>query len=133
VEAASSPEGSGTVEQTRLAEATAKLEDLFADQFVSGTIDRAALASAIDEVVQAFAEAARARVRETIDEVIASGQQLASQMSAEERARAASAPEQLGATEDALVRGWGWHRHRGFGGFGAFGFPRMHRFRHRHF
>jgi hypothetical protein len=114
--------------QARLAEATAKLEDLFADQFVRGTIDRAALASAMDEAVRAFSESARAKVLEHIDDVLASAQQIASQLSPEERAAAVAAPEQLGTTEDAIVRGWGWKRARGFGGFGAFAFPGMFRF-----
>jgi hypothetical protein len=125
---ASSSQTAAADPQARLAEATAKLEDLFADQFVRGTIDRAALASAMDEAVQAFAESARAKVLEHIDDVLESAQQVASQLSPEERADAVATPEQLGETEDALVRGWGWRRARGFGGLGAFAFPGMYRF-----
>jgi hypothetical protein len=133
VEAASSSQAAAswqkkvTDAQARLADATAKLEDLFADQFVKGAIDRPALASAVDEAVQAFSQEAQARVRKHIEEMITEGQQLAAQMSPEERAVVADPPEQLGTADDAILAGWGWGRRRGFGGYGAFAFPGMFR------
>jgi hypothetical protein len=117
--------------QARIADATAKLEDAFAEQFVRGAIDRGALASAIDEAVQAFPEAAREKVQAHIEELIEDGQAAAPQLTAEERAEAVAPPERLGATEQAMIDGWGWRQGRGFGGYGAFGFPGMFSYGHR--
>jgi hypothetical protein len=114
--------------QAHVAEVTGKLEDAFTDQFVRGTIDRGALANAIDETVQAFPEAARPKVQAHIDEVLSTSEKLVPQLSPEERADAAAPPEPLGTEEQAALRGWGWGRARGFGGVGAFGFPSMLRF-----
>jgi hypothetical protein len=114
--------------QAHIAEVTGKLEDAFTDQFVRGTIDRGALANAIDEAVQAFPEAARPKVQAHIEEVLSTSEKLLPQLSPEERADAAASPETLGTEEQAAVRGWGWRRARGFGGVGAFGFPSMLRF-----
>jgi hypothetical protein len=110
---------SGSDGQEPTAEARAKLEDTFSEQFVRGTIDRGALASAIDEAVLSFPEAQRAEVRAHIDQVIDAGEQLASQMSLEERAQVAG-PERLGTTSEALG-GWGWSRGFGRGVRGGFG------------
>jgi hypothetical protein len=110
-----------------MAEATWALEGAFADQFVRNEIDPAALSSAIDEVIRAMPEAIRPQAQQRIEEVLRSGQAAASLMSPEERASLASAPapEAVGSAEEALIRSWGWDGYRGWGGEGAFGFPRL--------
>jgi hypothetical protein len=111
--------------QAQIADATARLEAAFAKQFQQAAIDRAALGRLIDQAVQAFPEPARAKVKLHIDEVIETGQQVAPQMTPEERNNAVTPPEQLGQTQQGLIAGWGWGAPLGFGGLGAFGFPGM--------
>jgi hypothetical protein len=111
--------------QARTAEATWALEGAFADQFVRNEIDPAALSASIDEAIRAMPEAIRAQAQQRIDEVLRSGQAVASMMSSEERASLASppAPEAVDSAERALIRRWGWDGYRGWGGEGAFAFP----------
>jgi hypothetical protein len=116
--------------QARIAGATAKLESVFADQFVRGQIDRAALTGPIDEVIQSMPEAARPRVAQHIDQVVDAAEKLAPQMTAEQRVSAAKAPseDKIGHLEWGLVNAWGWPAGFGWGGLGAFGFPGMYGF-----
>jgi hypothetical protein len=116
--AQASPEG---VSEGQVAAATSRLEKAFSDQFVQGNIDRGALTGAIDDVLQAMPETARAGALEHIDSVIATGQKLAAEMTPEQRAEVAKppSPEQQGQLKQ-YVTGWGWP---GYGGFGAFGYP----------
>jgi hypothetical protein len=110
--------------QARVAETTLKLENEFSKQFVAGQIDRTALAPLINDVVRALPNAARPKFRKHIDEVLATGEKLAVQMTPDERTDAAAAhPESIGKTEQALVNAWGWPIGGGWGGLGAFGFP----------
>jgi hypothetical protein len=120
--AQASPEG---VSQERLASTTLKLEKAFSDQFVHGAIDRSALTGAIDDVLHAMPEAARAGAQEHIDLVLATGQKLAAQMTPEQRAAVAQPPssEQVGQVKQGIVAGYGWPGLGGWGGFGAFGWP----------
>jgi hypothetical protein len=111
--------------QAQIADATARLEAAFAKQFQQAAIDRAKLAHLIDEAVQAFPAAARGQVQLHIDKVIETGEQVAPQMTQEERDKAVTPPEHLGATHEAQLAGWGWGGAGGFGGLGAFGFPGM--------
>lgn len=114
--------------QAQMADATARLEAAFEKQFEQAAIDRAALEKLITEAVQAFPEPARMRVRLRIDEVIETGQKVASQMTPAERTKAVTPvpKEKLGRTQQHLLTGWGWGGGTGFGGFGAFGFPGMY-------
>jgi hypothetical protein len=111
--------------QQKVAETTMNLENAFAEQFVRGQIDRDALSPAIDEVIAAMPETARPKVQEHIDHVLQVGAQLASQMTPEQRAEAATPPsaEKIGKTEQAQLAAWGWPGFAGWGGIGAFGFP----------
>jgi hypothetical protein len=120
-----SPE-SAPAEQTRIADATLKLEGAFREQFVQGKIDRSALSKPIDEVVQAMPEAARPKVQEHIDQVLSRGAELAAQMTPEERAQVSAAPEKVSSAQHAIVSAWGWPNAAGWGGLGAFGFPGMY-------
>jgi len=119
--AQASPEG---VSQGQVAATTLRLEKAFSDQFVHGNIDRGALTGAINDVLQAMPETARAGAEEHIDRVIATGQKLAAEMTPDQRAAAATppSPEQLGQLKQ-FVGGFGWPGAAGFGGLGAFGFP----------
>jgi hypothetical protein len=119
--AQASPEGAS---QGQVAATTLRLEKAFSDQFVRGDIDRGALTGAIEDVLQAVPETARAGAQEHIDRVIATGQKLAAQMTPEQRAEAAAppSPEQSGQLRQ-FVGGFGWPGAAGFGGLGAFGFP----------
>jgi hypothetical protein len=112
--------------QARIAETTLKLEKAFDDQFVQGKIDRSALP--IDDVLQAFPEAARPKVQTHIDHVLTVGEKLAAQMSPEERTQAVTPPaaEKVGKTAQAWTGAWGWPGYGGFGGYGAFGWPGMY-------
>lgn len=122
----------GAVEdgQARIAQLTGQLEDEFAKQFEQNQIEQAKLSQLISQLVQAFPEAARARVQNHIDGVFEAGKKTAAQMPADERSKAvAPTPkEKLGKTQQGLITGWGWGGGwgRGFGGFGAFGFPGMY-------
>lgn len=113
--------------QAHVADLTGQLEDAFARQFEQNAIDQAKLAHMIAQVIQAFPEAARAKVKIHIDEVFETGQRVASQMPSEDRSKAvAPVPkEKLGTVQQHQLAGWGWGTARGFGGFGAFGFPGM--------
>jgi len=119
--AQAAPEG---VSQGQVAATTLRLEKAFSDQFVQGNIDRGALTGAINDVLQAMPETARAGAEEHIDRVIATGQKLAAEMTPDQRAAAATppSPEQLGQLKQ-FVGGFGWPGAAGFGGLGAFGFP----------
>ena len=119
--AQASPEG---VSQGQVAATTLRLEKAFSDQFVHGNIDRGALTGAINDVLQAMPETARAGAQEHIDRVLATGQKLAAEMTPDQRAAAATppSPEQLGQLKQ-FVGGFGWPGAAGFGGLGAFGFP----------
>ncbi|HTQ45365.1 MAG TPA: hypothetical protein VMI75_21555 [Polyangiaceae bacterium] len=119
--ARAAPEG---VSQGQVAATTLRLEKAFSDQFVQGSIDRGALTGAINDVLQAMPETARAGAEEHIDRVIATGQKLAAEMTPDQRAAAATppSPEQLGQLKQ-FVGGFGWPGAAGFGGLGAFGFP----------
>jgi hypothetical protein len=112
--------------QARIADTTLKLEKAFADQFVQGKIDRSALP--IDEVIQAFPEAARPKVQAHVDQILTTGEKLASQMTPEQRTEAVTPPaaEKVGKTAEAQVAAWGWPGYAGWGGYGAFGFPGMY-------
>ena len=114
--------------KARIASTTLKLENLFSDQFGRGTIDRAALQPAIDDVVQAFPEAGRQKVQEHIDEVIARGRDAVKQLTPEQRQAIAAAPghDKVGHLEQYLADGYGWGGYAGWGGCGAFGFPGMY-------
>jgi hypothetical protein len=112
--------------QARLAETTQKLESAFADQFVQGRIDRAALATSIRDVVNAMPEGARPKVQQHIDQVLGAAEKLAPTLTAEQRARSAAPAEKIGSAQQAQVTAWGWPSTAGFGGFGAFGFPSMY-------
>ena len=111
--------------QAQIADATARLEAAFAQQFRQAAIDRAALQHLIDQAVQAFPAPARGQVQLHIDKVIATAEQVAPRMTQEERDNAVTPPEQLGQTQQGLITGWGWGAPLGFGGLGAFGFPGM--------
>jgi hypothetical protein len=114
--------------QQHVATATQKLEDAFNEQFVRGKIDRAALSSAMNDVVEAMPEAARPKVKEHIELVLQTGERLTSQLTPEQRAAAVAPPppEKVGKTAQAQVAAWGWPGYAGFGGYGAFGFPAMY-------
>ncbi len=109
--------------QAQIADATARLEAAFEQQFKQAEISREKLQHLIDQAVQAFPAQARGQVQLHIDKVIATGEQVAPQMTQEERDSAVTPPEQLGQTEQGLITGWGWGAPFGFGGLGAFGFP----------
>jgi hypothetical protein len=112
--------------QARIAETTLKLEKAFGDQFVQGKVDRSALP--IDEVIQAFPEAARPKVQAHIEHILTIGEKLATHMTPEQRAEAVAPPpaEKVGKTTEAQTLAWGWPGYAGFGGYGAFGFPGMY-------
>jgi len=116
--------------QARIGETTWSLERAFSDQFVRGQVDSQALAPLVDAVVQAMPEAARSKVAAHIAQVIATGQSLASTMSADQRARVAAAPAAgaggTTAVPIGIVSSWGWPGYAGWGGIGAFGFPGMY-------
>ncbi|HEX8790134.1 MAG TPA: hypothetical protein VF765_04230 [Polyangiaceae bacterium] len=118
------PEGS----QARIADLTRQLEDAFEKQFEQNLVNQAQLAHMISDVIQAFPQAARERVKIHIDEVFDTGQKAAGQMPPEERTKAVTPPppEKLGKTQQHLIAGWGWGGGAGFGGLGAFGFPGMY-------
>ncbi len=109
--------------QAQIADLTGRLEDAFAKQFEQNAIDQAALEKLIAQTVQAFPQAAQEKVRIHIDSVFEMGKKVAPQMGHSERVRAITPPEKLGRTQQALLTSWGWGGGRGFGGFGAFGFP----------
>jgi hypothetical protein len=113
--------------QQRVADTTRKLENAFNEQFVHGKIDREALSGPISEVVEAMPEAARPKVKDHIELILKTGEQLASQMTPEQRAAAAEPPpaEKVGTTQQAQIAAWGWPGAAGWGGYGAFGFPGM--------
>jgi hypothetical protein len=117
-----------SAEQVRLANTTQNLEQAFNEQFVKGSIDRAALAGPIEEVVQAMPQPARPKVQTHIDQVLQTAEKLVGQMNPEERAQAAApvAAEKIGATSQAQIAAWGWPGGLGWGGLGAFGFPGMY-------
>jgi hypothetical protein len=103
-------------EQERIAETTAALQDALTTQFEQGTIDRAALAGPIDQVVQSFPEEARPEVQSHIANMLDDASSLASQMSPEQRADVAAHPEHVDSVNDAIYRrpwrgmwrpGWG--------------------------
>jgi hypothetical protein len=114
--------------QPRIADTTLKLEKAFNDQFLQGRIDRSALAAPITDVVQAMPEEARPRVQAHIEEVLQTGDKLASEMTPEQRARAVQpvSAETIGKTAQAQIAAWGWPGVGGWGGLGAFGFPGMY-------
>jgi hypothetical protein len=120
--AQASPEG---VSQEQVAATTLRLEKAFSDQFVRGNIDRGTLTGAINDVLQAMPETARAGAQDHIDRVLATGQKLAAEMTPAQRAEVATppSPEQLGQVKQGIVGGFGWPGAVGFGGLGAFGFP----------
>jgi hypothetical protein len=111
--------------QARIAELTAQLEDAYAQQFEQNAVDETALARMISDVVQAFPQPAQAKVKIHIDQVFEMGKKVASRMPPAERTKAVTPPaqEKLGKTQQSLLGGWGWGASRGFGGFGAFGWP----------
>jgi hypothetical protein len=112
--------------QARIADTTLKLEKAFSDQFVQGKIDRSALP--IADVLQAMPEAARPQVQAHIDQILKTGERLASEMTPGQRAEAVQPPpsEKVGKAAQAWVSAWGWPATAGWGGFGAFGFPGMY-------
>jgi hypothetical protein len=115
-------------EQQRLADAALKLDNAFTDQFKAGKIDRSALATHIDDVIQATPEKARPGMSEHIERVIAAGASLTARMTPEQRALAvapAASPESIGKTQQAQLAAFGWGGlGAGWGGgFGAFAFP----------
>jgi len=111
--------------QARIAEATSNLESAFSDQFVRGAIDREALSGRIRDAVASFPEDARREVQEHIDAVVDQGERDASQMTPDQRAELAQPPEKLDESQQDLIGRWGWGRRRlGWGGMGAFRFPR---------
>ena len=112
--------------QHRVADTTLKLEKAFNDQFVQGKVDRSALP--IDDVVQAFPEAARPKVQAHIDQILTTAEKLAAQMTPEQRTEAVTPPaaEKVGKTTEAQTVAWGWPGYGGWGGYGAFGFPGMY-------
>lgn len=116
--------------QAHIADMTGQLENAFAKQFEQNAIDQAALTRLISDVVQAFPEAAQARVKIHIDEVFETGKKVASQMPSDQRTKAVTPPpkEQLGRTQQGQLAGWGWGSPYGFGGLGAFGFPSMYNY-----
>ncbi len=114
-----------TPEQARIADSTLKLEKAFGAQFVQGHIDRDALAAPIADVLNTVPEASRANVQRHIENVLAQGEQLTSQMTPEQRAQgtAPADEEHVGKTAQAQIAGWGYPGYLGWGGYGAFGFP----------
>jgi len=115
-------------QQQRIAESTMKLEKAFAEQFVNGHIDRAALSGPIAEVVQAMPEAARPKVQDHINDVLSHGEKAAASMTPEERTQLAQPPakENVGKSQEAQCAYWGWggaYGYPGWGGWGAFGWP----------
>jgi hypothetical protein len=120
-------ETSSGVDQTGIARTTLTLENQFSDQFTRGQIDRAALQSAIDDVIQAMPEVARPKVQQHIAWVLELGDKLAPQLTAEQRAAATAPPtdEKTRQTREAQVTDWGWPGLAGWGGYGAFAFPGM--------
>jgi hypothetical protein len=126
------PSSSQPADQARVAEVTLNLERAFSDQFVRGQIDRDALSSKIDDVVQAVPESARPTVKAHIDRIIAVGSQAALQMLPEARAEMAAPParEKISSTAQAWLGGFGWGfpNVAGWGGLGAFAFPTMYGF-----
>jgi hypothetical protein len=113
--------------QQLIADTTQRLEKAFAEQFVKGQIDPAALAGPINDVVQAMPQASREQVQTHINDVLAHGQKLATEMTPEQRTVVATAPakEEVGSTKQGIIGAWGWPGAMGWGGFGAFGFPGM--------
>lgn len=113
--------------QKAIAQATLQLENEFSDQFTRGQIDRTALQGAIDDVVQAMPEAARAKVQQHIDDMINQGEKLASQLTPAQRAAIATPPSNsnLDQVRVGIITGWGYPGAVGWGGYGAFGFPGM--------
>jgi hypothetical protein len=111
--------------QERVAETTAALTDAIAAQLGQGTIDRAALAGPIARVVESSPEEARPEVQADIQDTLADAEDLASQMSPEQRADVAAHPEHVAAVSEAVYRGrrgagrgWGrplWGRRWGRG------------------
>jgi hypothetical protein len=120
-------QGAASASQGRIATATLKLENEFDRQFVQGHIDRTTLAPLVDEAVQAMPEATRSKTRQHIEQVVAAGEKLATQMTPDERKRAATpGAEKVGQTEQAQIAAWGWPGAGAWGGLGAFGFPGMY-------
>lgn len=113
--------------QKRIAQATLQLENEFSDQFTSGQIDRTALQGAIDDVVQAMPEAARAKVQQHVADMINQGEKLASQLTPAQRAAITAPPSSsnLDQVRVGIITGWGYPGAVGWGGYGAFGFPGM--------
>jgi hypothetical protein len=96
--------------QERIAETTAALQDALTTQFVHGTIDRAALADPIDQVVQSYPEEARPEVQSHIAAMLDDASGLASQMSPAQRADVAAHPERIDSVNEGLYRGAAWRR-----------------------
>jgi hypothetical protein len=119
---------SSGLDQARIARTTLALENQFSDQFTRGQIVRTALEGAIDDVIQAMPEAARAKVQKHIDWILYAGNMLAPELTAEQRAAASAPPsdEKTQQTHEALVTSWGWPGLAGWGGYGAFAFPGMY-------
>ena len=109
--------------QAQIADATGKLEAAFEQQFRQAEINREKLQHLIDQAVQAFPAPVRGQVQLHIDKVIATAEQVAPQMTQEQRDEAVAHPEELGKAQQGLITGWGWGAPYGFGGLGAFGFP----------
>jgi hypothetical protein len=117
----------GPVDQAKIAQTTLKLENQFTEQFANGRIEREALQGAIDDVIQAMPEEARPKVEQHIADVLAVGDKLVSEMTAEQRAAVTTPPsnEQTGEVHDTVVA-WGWPGAGTWGGYGAFAFPTMY-------
>jgi hypothetical protein len=111
----------------RIHEATSKLDRAVTEQFVRGQVDRDALGEHIAAVLDATPEEHRPAAKRHIEQVITHAETLASQMPADERAKAVESSAHDGEGHlDVWGLGYGYPGAYGYGlgygvGYGAYG------------
>jgi len=120
VEQSQSAKPAVSQDQQHIASTTLALEKAFDVQFVKGHVDADALQPLINDVLQSMPDDMRADTKTHIYDVIAKGQQAASEMTPEQRAQMAApvAADKLGPQQVDIIGAWGW----GWPAFGGAGY-----------